>query len=99
MYHYNLGGYLYILDTGYPMNDGKFKLINFCLIIPHKIFHIRSKNWFRTQGTRNKLLKERQKVYLICGFPTERKAEEIPADSLFHRLCLDLESRFEFNSI
>ncbi|RHZ83788.1 hypothetical protein Glove_87g266 [Diversispora epigaea] len=34
-----------------------------------------------------------QTAYLICVFPTERRAIEIPTDSLFNRLCLYLESR------
>lgn len=33
-------------------------------------------------------------MYLTCVFPTERRAMAITTDSTFHRLCLDLESRF-----
>ncbi|CAG8511660.1 11850_t:CDS:2 [Diversispora eburnea] len=112
IHHLHLGGYPYLLDPTIldndPTSDGKFNQLISVILIPYnptrdfsKLSDIESKIervWFRTQGIRNELQKEGQKMYLTCVFPTERRAMAIPTDSPFHRLCLDLESRFELDS-
>ncbi|CAG8603366.1 4222_t:CDS:2 [Dentiscutata erythropus] len=50
---------------------------------------------FKKNGIRNEFTKEnRQKLYLTCVFPTERRALAVPMDSSYNKLLLLLESRF-----
>ncbi|KAF0534965.1 hypothetical protein F8M41_009757 [Gigaspora margarita] len=52
--------------------------------------------WFKKSGVRNEFVKDnRQKLYLTCVFPTERRALAVPMDSSYHKLLSLLESRFD----
>ncbi|CAG8560044.1 3222_t:CDS:2, partial [Cetraspora pellucida] len=106
-YRHHLGGYPYLLEpttsTSDPTN-GKLHALHSLLLAPDRSGKLSiltdieiaiEKLWFRRHDVHNELVKDRQnKMYLTCVFPTERRALSYPIDSPYHRLLLDLETRF-----
>ncbi|CAG8670492.1 hypothetical protein C2G38_2223461 [Gigaspora rosea] len=107
-YRHHLGGYPYLLDSTILHADpsgGKFNFLRSLTLIPFnsedfsKLTNIESeieRLWFKKSGVRNEFAKDnRQKLYLTCVFPTERRALAVPMDSSYHKLLSLLESRFD----
>ncbi|CAG8512403.1 10927_t:CDS:2 [Acaulospora morrowiae] len=98
-YRHHLGGYPYLLEPTTLKSDptdGKFDklltafLTSYDSVEPSKLYTIETNietQWFRRHG-----------LYLTCIFPTERRAMACPTDSSLHKLCLDLETRFNLRS-
>ncbi|CAG8446100.1 5187_t:CDS:2 [Scutellospora calospora] len=106
-YRHHLGGYPYLLDPTIlhtDPSDGKFNSLRSLILIPYdsedssileKIENDIEKLWFKQNGVRNELAKDnRQKLYLTCVFPTERRAIAVPMDSTYQKLLIILETRF-----